>query len=46
MESPNFSKAVPLFYMGFLVAELIKNFPAIQETLVQFMGQEITLEKG
>ena len=32
MESPNFSKAVPPFYMGFLVTELIKNLPAIQET--------------
>ena len=26
--------------MGFLVAQLVKNPPAMQETLVQFLGQE------
>ena len=29
-----------------LVAQLIKNLPAMQETLVGFLGQEDTLEKG
>ena len=29
-----------------LVAQLVKNLPAIQETLVQFLGQEDLLEKG
>ena len=29
-----------------LVAQLVKNPPAIQETLVQFRGQEDPLEKG
>ena len=29
-----------------LVAQLIKNLPAIQETLVQFLDQEDPLEKG
>ena len=29
-----------------LVAQLVKNLPAMQETLVQFLGQEDTLEKG
>ena len=29
-----------------LVAQLIKNLPAIQETLVQFLGREDPLEKG
>ena len=29
-----------------LVAQLVKNPPAMQETLVQFMGQEDLLEKG
>ena len=29
-----------------LVAQLIKNPPAIQETLVQFLGWEDPLEKG
>ena len=29
-----------------LVAQLVKNPPAMQETLVQFLGQEDSLEKG
>ena len=29
-----------------LIAQLVKNPPAIQETLVQFLGQENPLEKG
>ena len=29
-----------------LIAQLVKNPPAIQETLVQFLGQEDLLEKG
>ena len=29
-----------------LVAQLIKNLPAMQETPVHFLGQEIPLEKG
>ena len=33
--------------MGFPVAQLqVKNLPAKQETLVQFLGQEDLLEKG
>ena len=28
------------------VAQLVKNPPAMQETLVQFLGQEDSLEKG
>ena len=28
-----------------LVAQLVKNLPAVQETLVQFLGQEDSLEK-
>ena len=28
------------------VAQLVKNLPAIQETLVQFLGWEDLLEKG
>ena len=30
----------------FLVAQLIKNPPSMQETLVQFLGWEDLLEKG
>ena len=29
-----------------LVAHLVKNLPAMQETLVQFLGREDPLEKG
>ena len=29
-----------------LVAQLVKNLPVMQETLVQFLGQEDPLEKG
>ena len=29
-----------------LLAQMIKNLPAIQETWVQFLGQEDPLEKG
>ena len=29
-----------------LIAQLVKNSPTIQETLVQFLGQEDPLEKG
>ena len=29
-----------------MVAQLVKNLPAMQKTLVQFLGQEDPLEKG
>ena len=29
-----------------LIAQLVKNLPAMQETPVQFLGQEDSLEKG
>ena len=29
-----------------LIAQLVKNLPALQEALVQFLGQEDPLEKG
>jgi len=29
-----------------LIAQLVKNLPVIQETPVQFLGQEDPLEKG
>ena len=32
--------------MGFLVAQMVKNLPAMWETWVQFLGQEDPLEKG
>ena len=35
-----------LEYKASLVAQLVKNLPAMWETLVQFLGQEDPLEKG
>ena len=32
--------------MASLIAQLVKNPPAMQETLVQFLGREDPLEKG
>ena len=32
--------------MGFLIAQLVRNPPAMQETLVQSLGREDPLEKG
>ena len=31
---------------GFLVDQMVKNLPAVQETCVQSLGQEDPLEKG
>ena len=36
----------PTFLWASLVAQLIKNPPAMQETWVQFLGWEDPLEKG
>ena len=45
--SPGEGIGYPLQYSwAFLVAQLVKNQPAMQETLVQFLGQEDALEKG
>ena len=32
--------------LGFLVAQLVKNPPAMQDTLVHFLGWEDPLQKG
>ena len=34
------------FNYAFLVAQMVKNLPAVQETQVQFLSQEDPLEKG
>ena len=45
--SPGEGIGYPLQYSwGSLVAQMVKNPPAMQETLVQFLGQEHLLEKG
>ena len=33
-------------YGAFLIAQLVKNLPVMQETLVQFLDWEVPLEKG
>ena len=33
-------------YQASLIAQLVKNLPAMQKILVQFLGQEDPLEKG
>ena len=35
-----------MYVLWRIVAQLVKNLPAIQETPVQFLGQENPLEKG
>ena len=40
-----FAQAFPLLGAS-LIAQLVKNLPAMQETLVQFLGREEPLEKG
>ena len=42
----NFLKFSSLLYWASLVAQLVKNPPAMQETLVQFLDWEDLLEKG
>ena len=40
------AKSLTTEWLSLLVAQLIKNLPAMQETPVWFLGQEDTLEKG
>ena len=40
------SNAAPQGVFVSLVAQLVKNLPAMQETLVRFLGWEDPLEKG
>ena len=40
------STLLEYIYWDSLVAQLVKNLPAMQETLVQFLGQEDSLDKG
>ena len=45
--SPGEGIGYPLQYSwASLVAQLVKNLSAMQETLVRFLGQEVPLEKG
>ena len=40
------SKIIQYQHRDSLIAQLVKNLPAKQETLVQFLGLEDPLEKG
>ena len=40
------NSVILLNHCASLIAQLIKNLPAMQETLVKFLGQEDPLEKG
>ena len=45
--SPGKEIGYPLQYSWVsLVTQMVKNPPAVQETLVRFLGQEVPLEKG
>ena len=47
MTSPLISFYLDILHIGVsLVAQLVKNPPAIQETLVQFLSQKDPLEKA
>jgi len=35
-----------MYIWAFSIAQLVKNLPAVQETLVCFLSQEDPLEKG
>ena len=37
---------IPIYIWAFLIAQLVKNLPAMQETPVRFLGQEDPLNKG
>ena len=41
-----FPTGISTFYWASLIAQLVKNPPAMQETLVRFLDQEDSLEKG
>ena len=41
-----FLKYFPLWFGASLVAQLVKNLPAVQETWVRSLGGEDPLEKG
>ena len=45
--SPGEGIGYPLQYSwALLVAQMVKNLPAMRETWVQFLGQEVPLEKA
>ena len=45
-KSTGFGYHLSLNQVTFLISQLVKNSPAMQETLVQFLSQKDLLEKG
>ena len=45
-DSFSFEYLVPRYLRASLIAQLVKNPPTMQETLVRFLGREDPLEKG
>ena len=41
-----FNYSTSIQYWASLIAQLVKNLPAMQETVVRFLGWEDLLEKG
>ena len=41
-----YSKQLLIILKSSLIAQLVKNYPAVHETVVQFLSQEVPLEKG
>jgi len=41
-----YSGSICIFPLGFYVAQMVKNLPAVQKTRVRSLGQEDPLEKG
>ena len=41
-----FNYSTSIQYWASLIAQLVKNLPALQETLVRFLGWEDPLEEG
>ena len=49
MNPPEAKSSAPdvfFFFKASLVVQAVKNLPAMQETQVLFLGQEVPLEKG
>ena len=40
------ARVLECYYWAFLLTQMVKNLPAMQETQVQSLGQEDPLEKG
>ena len=46
VERDKLGGGINVYMWASLVAQLVKNPPSVQETVVRFLGQEAPLEKG